>query len=124
MLLKDTHVVQLGCGVTGDIAGRLLTRLGVAVTKVTLSPCPVCGDLCDESEPWRSGYSAQKTRLTVTPDQLPAHFDAESGRRIDAALIDGVSGTLLDSWSAIARVRQVPSFLFVTVGGDQSADEI
>jgi formyl-CoA transferase len=124
MLLKDTRVVQLGCGVSGDIAGRLLTSLGVDVTKVTISPCPVCGDLCDESEPWRSDYSARKTRLTLTLDELPGHFDGEAGQQLDAALIDGVSGALLDSWSAIARRRQVPSFLFVTVSDGGSTDEI
>ncbi len=122
MLLSGTRVVQLGCGVTGDIAGGLLTRLGVAVTKVVISPCPICGDHCDEAESWRAGYSALKACTTRTPDELAAYFDAEPVARADAALIDGVSDTLLDSWSAIAREQRMPSFLFVTVSDERAGE--
>ena len=124
MLLKGTHVVQLGCGLTGDIAGQLLTRLGAGVTRMTLSPCPTCGDLCDESEPWRAGYSKAKTNVTISPDELPGWAATGDSKRIDAALIDGVTGPILDSWAAIARTRRIPSFLFVTVGDEQPDIEI
>jgi len=54
MLLDETHVVQLRGGVTGDIAGRVLTRLGAQVTRVTLSP-------------WRAGHSKANTQLSIPP---------------------------------------------------------
>ena len=51
-------------------------------------------------------------------------FGTDGGPRIDGAILDGVTGPLLESWTAIAQARRIPSYLFVTVGDEARHEEI
>ncbi len=124
MLLDGVGILQAGCGIAGDIAGGILARLGARVTRIALTICPLCGDACDAGEAWRNAYSDAKVRLPLHDEQALMTYLEEEGRKTEALLLDGVSGSLLERWRSRAVDLELPTFVFETGGGFSAAGEI
>ena len=121
MLLKGLRVAQIGCGIAGDIAGAMLSRLGADVLPVRFAPCPDCGADCDVDDPWRIRYRANKQ----TPVQLEVDGSVEGLKKLahdfDGALIDGMDAKGLAAWTAHARTANVVTVVFRTIGTIEDA---
>jgi crotonobetainyl-CoA:carnitine CoA-transferase CaiB-like acyl-CoA transferase len=124
VLLDGVRILQVGCGIAGDMAGALLGRLGAKILRLQPARCAACGEYCDADADWRARFQVRKTSVRSQAQGAgPTSSLLTQVAPIHGLILDGVTTEECSAWSDHVHAERLPTVVFCTVGLNEDSYE-